>query len=67
MDERLVLALEELEERSQRVYDLLRAADEGTPLSPQLLREALHDAANIVASMRGLRLLIRKLTPPETA
>lgn len=67
MDERFRLALEQLELRSQRLHALLIAANEGTPLSDDDLREALHDAANIASSMRGLRLLIRKLSPPETA
>lgn len=67
VDERLRLALEQLEERSQRLCTRLRKADEGSSLSAEETREALHDAVNIAASMRGLRRLIRKLSPPETA
>ncbi|MFD2236492.1 hypothetical protein [Aureimonas populi] len=63
MDERLSLALEQMDKRVQNVLTFLQGVEPGRPSDPAALQEAIHDTANVAANMRALRRLLRRAMP----
>lgn len=66
MDERLVAALDQVDQRVQNVLSFLRSAERGEPIDPEALYGATHDMANVAASIRALRRLMRKAAGTAT-
>lgn len=61
MSQKLEAAIDSIGERAHRICEFLHEIEPGEPVDTDALREAIHDCANVTASMQSLKRVAAKL------
>lgn len=61
MSQKLEAAIEAVHARAHRICEFLHEIEPGEPVDEDALKEAIHDCANVTASMQSLKRVAAKL------